>query len=224
MTLDKLTRRTSWPMSLGPPPGADRPLSPVGVTVEGAMRIERTRMWLGGRVIAIFGMAGIVLAAGTSGQAVAGDFGRLDTDCHGLKLKQASGLPSGLVHTYRFEGTCNLVSVHPSGPSVQRAFPARAQVTWNHSKRELVESFATLGTFEFGKRTRGGTLRSVYRCNEDPIVVTKGVACTGVAHKNETAIEPLSNPFLKLYRPITRGKTTLAEATAASRRSDGRGE
>jgi hypothetical protein len=124
------------------------------------------------------------------------------------------------VHTYGFEGTCNLVSVYPGGPSVQRTFPARAHVTWNASTRELVESFATIGTFDFDKRTRGGTLRSSYRCNQDPIVVTKGVACTGVAHENETAIEPLSNPFLKLYRPITRGKTTLAEATALSRRAD----
>jgi hypothetical protein len=186
--------------------------------MEDVMRMKRTQASRSGRAVLIIGMASVVLTVGGDGQALDEPFALLDTDCHALKLKAASGVPDGAVHTYDFEGTCNLVNVYPSGPSVVRRFPARAHVTWDVSKRELVEHFATLGTFEWDHRTRGGEVESIYRCNEDPIVVKKGVACTGVAHKNQTAIEPLSNPFKKLFRPITRGKTTLSEATALSRR------
>jgi hypothetical protein len=165
----------------------------------------------------MLGMAAAVLAGVGGGQAMATD--DFDTDCHALKLKRADAFRSGFKNfrKYEFEGTCNLVLRKKNGPSVIRTFPVGAKVLWDIGGQYLIEDFWTLGTFKGPYTwTLGGKVHSEYRCNEDPIVVTKGVACTGVVHQNDSGIEPLSNPFKKLYRPITRGKTTLAEATALS--------
>jgi hypothetical protein len=119
-------------------------------------------------------------------------------------------------------GTCNLILLLKSGPEVERRFPVKAHVVWNAETKELIEDFATIGTFEYRQfpasplQTLGGNVHSVYACNDDPIVVSRGVACTGVSHENTTGIGELSRPYKKLYRPITRGKTTLAEASALS--------
>jgi hypothetical protein len=193
--------------------------------MEDVMWNRRAGMRGAGRTTALFGAAAIVLlAAGAHGNAYAST-AWWDTDCHALKLKAATGVPRGPVHTYDFEGTCNLIWVKPTGPSVFHRFPAQAHVIWNTHSREVVEDFAMIGTFRWPagnlppgnppKTMIGGSVHSVYLCNDDPIVV-HDVACSGVSHQNDTGITALSNPFQSQIRPITRGKTTLAEATKLS--------
>ncbi|HEV8374739.1 MAG TPA: hypothetical protein VGR38_00735 [Candidatus Polarisedimenticolia bacterium] len=144
-----------------------------------------------------------------------------DTDCHALKLKAATGAPAGAVRTYDFEGTCNVVFVLDTGPKVEGVFPAKAHAAWDEGRKQLSETFTILGTFRHPDTFRGfpmvsGDVQSVYACNEDPIIVQKGVACNGVSHVNNTGLKELSKPYKHLNRPITRGKTTLAEAAALS--------
>jgi hypothetical protein len=191
------------------------------MALEDEMQMERSVRWLTPQM-AMTAVAVFMAMASAVGPAWAGDVIESDTDCHALKLKAATGLGSGAVRTYDFEGTCNLIELRKSGPKVERRFPAKAHVTWNAQKKELVEDFSTIGTFQYREFpayplvTLGGNVHSVYACNDDPIVVTHGVACNGVSHENHTGIPMLSNPYKKLYRPITRGKTTLAEATVLS--------
>jgi hypothetical protein len=129
-------------------------------------------------------------------------------NCKGLKLKEASGVPDGAVHTYKFVGTC--------WDGTSKNFPAEASVTWDGKARRLTENFTIIGTFINGAgKSYSGTVSSVMRCNDDPLI-TKGV-CNPESHNNETGAVFLSNPYKEGPRPITQGKTTLAEATALSK-------
>jgi hypothetical protein len=80
----------------------------------------------------------------------------------------------------------------------------------------LNEAFQIIGTYvnPDGKSYSGRVL-SQLKCNDDPEVIPAAV-CNPVAHKNETGAKFLSVPYLQQRRPITKGRTTLAEALSAS--------
>jgi hypothetical protein len=166
--------------------------------------------WLSGEIT----LSLWVLALGTPHPAAAqipvldaGDeFKAEGANCSGLKLKGASGVV-GMRHTYYFVGTCY---------DGQRQFPAEAKVAWDRKAYSLSEDFQILGTFiNSAGKSYAGHVRSVFKCNDDPTVIPQA-ACNGVGHTNETGAKFLSRPYVELRRPITKGKTTLAEAKALS--------
>jgi hypothetical protein len=143
----------------------------------------------------------------------AGDeFTTAGPNCAGLKLQAATGVISttssvGTKHDYKFVGSCF---------DGAKSFPAAASVAWDRSTFTLRESFEILGTFvNSAGKSYSGAVGSQFKCNEDPLVVPQAV-CNGLAHKNETGANFLSRPYLEQHRPITKGKTTFAEAKALS--------
>jgi hypothetical protein len=133
-------------------------------------------------------------------------------NCEGLKLQAATGVVGmtsvvGTKHTYRFVGTCF---------DGAKTFPAEAYVEWDRTSFSLKENFGILGTFvNSAGKSYSGSVQSLFKCNEDPLVLPQA-ACNGVVHSNETGAKFLSRPYLEQHRPITKGKTTFAEAKALS--------
>jgi hypothetical protein len=133
-------------------------------------------------------------------------------NCEGLKLQAATGVftPTSMVgtrHTFSFVGTCF---------DGAKSFPAAASVEWDRGGFTLKENFGILGTFvNSAGKSYSGSVQSVFKCNEDPLVVPQAV-CNGVAHNNETGAKFLSRPYLEQHRPITKGKTTFTQAKALS--------
>ena len=153
-----------------------------------------------------------LLAGIPAGSLRAQEFMGPATNCTGLKLQEASGVPKNSRHTYLFNGTCDLLMVGDNTHLVHR-FPAEAVVRWDKKTKELREDFRILGGFSWDGKTIGGRVNSRFICNDDPLVTS--AACNGVGHTNETGLEALSGAYQE-FRPITKGKTTLAEATAKS--------
>jgi hypothetical protein len=177
------------------------------------MRIETTRL-----NVLLF-----VIGLGASGPVLAGYF---DSDCHALKLKDASGVPQAKKRSYSFTGTCNLNYVESSGPLVLQTVPAVAHGEWDAYKFEFKESFSLLvgvslpgvqdgNTHINGWDVSTGVVESVFKCNDDPLVTN--ASCGTILHKNESGFDPFSNPALKQHRPLLKGKTKLAEATELSK-------
>jgi hypothetical protein len=159
------------------------------------------------------GVASIGLAPRAASAQFGGEaFSTADANCEGLKLKAATGVVGltsgvGTRHSYSFVGTCF---------DGAKSFPAAASVTWDRSSFTLSESFGILGTFvNSAGKSYSGSVKSVFKCNEDPLIVSQA-ACNGVAHSNEPGAKFLSRPYLEQHRPITKGKTTFAEARALS--------
>jgi hypothetical protein len=127
-----------------------------------------------------------------------------DTDCRGLVLVAATGVPAGTTHTYQFQGTCKLLGKLGSFFSPPQW--TRAQAEWN----------AVTGTFHERVVTEGkyaGTIEMWLKCAKDPVVTS--VTCVQVNYRNPTGWSGFDGAWHQ-RRPITRGKTTLAEATILS--------
>ena len=181
------------------------------MTTVGAPRIETLFLWEAEmRHMGQWRWFMIVLIAAAfvprAGMAQA--FSLEGANCKGLKLKEASGVPDGVVHNYKFIGTC--------WDGTSKNFPAEASVTWDGKSRRLTENFAIIGTFvNSAGKSYSGKVSSVMRCNDDHMI-TNGV-CNAESHNNETGAAFLSNPYKQGPRPITQGKTTLAEAASMSK-------
>jgi hypothetical protein len=161
-------------------------------------------------------LAGVALTVFAPQRALAQfsgeEFSTPGANCEGLKLQAATGVVSltsavGAKHTYRFVGTCF---------DGAKAFPAEASAEWDRTSFSLRENFRILGTFvNSAGKSYSGSVQSLFKCNEDPLVLPQA-ACNGVAHNNETGAKFLSRPYLQQHRPITKGKTTFAQAKALS--------
>jgi hypothetical protein len=137
------------------------------------------------------------------------EFSSEGPNCYALKLKAATGVVS-LKHTYHFVGTCY---------DGNRSFPAEAHVTWDRSGYALVEDFQIIGTYvNSAGKAYSGHVQGWFQCNDDPTVVPSA-ACNPVGHINQTGAKFLSKPCTEGRRPITKGKTTLAEATTLSQQA-----
>ncbi len=138
-----------------------------------------------------------------------------DSNCSGLKLKSASGIPGTRLHQYKFVGTCNITN---NRPEVERTVPAVAEARWDGTKLEFQESFKLLGDVNYsGGTITSGSVATIFKCNDDPLI--SNAACVVVHHKNSSGFPPFSNPAVQQHRPLLRGKTTLAEATALSKQN-----
>jgi hypothetical protein len=138
-----------------------------------------------------------------------------DSNCSGLKLKGASGIPGTRLHQYKFVGTCNITN---NRPEVERTVPAVAEARWDGTKLEFQESFKLLGDVNYsGGTITSGSVATIFKCNDDPLI--SNAACVVVHHKNSSGFPPFSNPAVQQHRPLLRGKTTLAEATALSKQN-----
>lgn len=171
----------------------------------------RTRGWKDQRAVWLTALAVMLFVprAGVAQFGAGDEFTTSGASCEGLKLKAATGVVAatggvvGTKHSYSFVGTCF---------DGAKTFPAVARVEWDRASFSLKEEFGILGTFvnSAGKSYSGG-VQSLFKCNEDPLVVPQA-ACNGVSHNNQTGAKFLSRPYLEQHRPITKGKTTLAEA------------
>ncbi len=144
----------------------------------------------------------------------------LDSNCTGLKLKSASGVPGSPVHEYSFSGTCAIMwSTGDGERKWSRIVPANASARWDAASQEFSESFNVLASFEgAGFWSVGpGEVRTTFKCNDDPLI--SNAACGVVTHSNESGFLPFSNPAKKQTRPLLKGKTTLAEASKKSAES-----
>jgi hypothetical protein len=153
-------------------------------------------------------------------------FAQFDSDCRGLKLKAASGIPQVKVHKYSFLGTCKIIFVHSGGSiDVLATVPAEAQGEWDGTKLQFSESFRVLANAHYGGADEGnshwnggdisaGKVATVFKCNDDPLITN--ASCLHTAHSNQSGFPQFSNPALH-NRPLLKDKTTLAEAVAMSK-------
>jgi hypothetical protein len=155
-------------------------------------------------------------------------FAGFDSDCQGLKLKGASGVPQEKVHKYSFLGTCNIIFVRSeSGGSINllTTVPAEAQGEWDAVKLQFSENFRVLANAHYGGVDEGNThwnggditnglVQTVFKCNDDPLITN--ASCLQTAHSNQSGFEQFSNPAFQ-NRPLLKGKTSLFEAAAMSK-------
>ncbi len=128
-----------------------------------------------------------------------------DADCRGLVLQAAAGVPADARHVYQFQGPCKL-SVGKFGSINYPAQWTRAQAEWNAVTGAFYERVVTEGKF-------AGTIEMWLKCAKDPVVTS--VECVQVDYRNPTGWSGFDGAW-KQRRPITRGKTTVFEATTKS--------
>jgi len=131
-----------------------------------------------------------------------------DADCRGLVLQAAAGVPADARHVYQFQGPCKL-SVGKFGSINYPAQWTRAQAEWNAVTGAFYERVVTEGKF-------AGTIEMWLKCAKDPVVTS--VACVQVDYRNQTGWSGFDGAW-KQSRPITRGKTTVFEATILSNKA-----
>jgi hypothetical protein len=144
-------------------------------------------------------------------------------DCTGLKLVAASGIPAGPSRKYTFHGICRILELYPKTGNVAGfeydADDGEAKTlatvwtdlaaTWNSQTGDFKEVAKTQAPY-------AGTISMVLRCAGDPVLT--GVTCKGLGYTNTTGWSGFDRVYA-VPRPISRGKTTLAEATALSQQA-----
>jgi hypothetical protein len=165
----------------------------------------------------------LVLAAAPAwGQFSSSSLNEPGCDCGGLKLVAASGVPNGDGHSYKFQGICKLLEVsHGSNQFLGFTTSTDSSSTtlgtvwvvagakWSAKTGQFTEHLTVQGQYP-------GEVAMSLKCAQDP-VITNG-ACFAVAYKNTTGWSGFDGPY-SVPRPITRGKTTLAEATKFSQQA-----
>ena len=139
-------------------------------------------------------------------------------DCYGLKLMAAAGVPGGVVHKYKFKGTCKkYISHREDGKEKSRS----EEVTlWAEAKAEWDGQANTLEEGVSLKNPQGpysGKVETIFKCTKDPIIYS--TSCVVFAHNNTTNWEPFSYGPWNEKRPVVKGKTTLLEAIAFSKKA-----
>lgn len=143
-----------------------------------------------------------------------------NVDCHGLKLVSASGIPAGPTREYKFHGICNIQEVFSktgsfAGFEYDQDDPAAKTLatvwtdvvaTWNSQTGNFTEHAKTQAPY-------AGLVSMALRCAGDPVLT--GVTCKGLGYSNTTGWDGFDLAYA-IPRPISRGKTSLAEATALS--------
>ena len=150
----------------------------------------------------IAALAVLLLATSTTARA------QKDTDCAGLKLAEASGIPEGSSHVYRFQGTCDITERSNGRTYLVAQQWTRAEAMWQAATGEFHESVTTEGKYP-------GTIEMWLKCGRDPVI--ESGSCIQVKFQNPTGWPGFDGAW-KQHRPVTRGKTTLAEATAIAKR------
>jgi hypothetical protein len=141
-------------------------------------------------------------------------------DCRGLKLVAASDVPNGKRPSYRFAGSCRLTIITTDVHKDAGLFPdkdvtedpvgsvsATVEVTWNRGTGKMEEVTLVKGDV-------AGRITMFLRCAEDPVVTS--TTCVRIFYQNETDWTGFDGAWLA-NRPISRGKTTVAEASALSK-------
>src|SRR5262245_10842962 len=180
----------------------------------------------------------LLLAIGLAAGGTARAAPYMDSDCHALKLQDASGVPQSSKRHYWFSGTCNINAVLDTGPKVLRTVPAVAEGSWDGASKTCSETFhllgsvyidiyaASTGSSIFGSSSVNlggftistGVVSSTFKCNEDPLVSSAACVLVQGTHSNLSGFDAFSNPAERQHRPMLKGKTTLAEATAVSKK------
>ncbi len=144
------------------------------------------------------------------------NFSSTAVSCGGLKLESAAGVPDQPTHKYVFGGSCRVYQSGGDSPNPQHSFPVKAEAVWDGAAHRLSESLTILGKFTYYDKEIGGSLSSTYFCDTDPVIGK--AACNAAQHSNSTNLTQLSEPFAD-HRPITAGRTTLAEAASLSQKA-----
>jgi hypothetical protein len=139
------------------------------------------------------------------------------SDCYGLTLQGAKGVPDEPSHQYEFKGVCRKYVAHiKDGKEESRSDEvtlwAEAKAEWNGQANTLEESVSL-------KNPQGpysGKVMTILKCTKDPIIYK--TRCVVFDHSNTTKWEPFSHAALVQKRPILQGKTTLKEATNLSKK------
>lgn len=145
-----------------------------------------------------------------------------DANCGGLKLVAAAGIPSGKAREYKFHGICKILRVYPKtgsfagyewdkGAKVEELASVWADVavSWNSQTGYLKEVTKTQHPY-------AGQITMDLRCAGDPVLTDVG--CKGLSYSNTTGWSGFDRVYT-VPRPLSRGKTTLAEASALSQQT-----
>jgi len=145
-----------------------------------------------------------------------------DANCGGLKLVAAAGIPSGQAREYKFHGICKILWVYPKTGSfagyewdkdtkIEEVASVWADValSWNSQTGYMKE--VTKTQFPYA-----GQISMELRCADDPVLTSVG--CKGLSYTNTTGWGGFDRVYT-VPRPLSRGKTTLAEASALSQQT-----
>ena len=136
------------------------------------------------------------------------------TDCSGLQLYSAKGVPTGPTHGYAFRGICRELEKNGDGKVVSIRWEGWVEVEskYDKSTAQLLEGVkVTMSGHSDGPPS--GTMTLVLKCAQDPILT--GASCTIMKSDVKT---PWPD-FVKAWqsgKPFTGGKVTVAQATALS--------
>ena len=172
------------------------------------------------RCSAVLVAAGLLAAPALRAQIISSStYPYQDVDCSELKLTAAEGIQGGSSQSYAFQGPCKLlrskvttdkVAGISTGSSTSSAVEAtvwvKAEVVWDKQSGLLSEGVSVEGAY-------AGKLAMQLKCTSDPVIYV--VTCYQEAYKNGTGWEGWDRAWLKA-RPITYGKTTLAQAKTFS--------
>jgi hypothetical protein len=111
------------------------------------------------------------------------------------KVKLTKAKIVGQDHAYEFEGSCY-------SDSIQNLIPVKVQAVWKGASKQALEQVIV-------SAQGGGHIGTTTTCGDDPWITQ--ASCSVSSHSNTTGYN-----FLSWSIPLTRGLTTLAEATAMS--------
>jgi hypothetical protein len=160
------------------------------------------------------------LAAGLPVCAAAQNFTSTRTDCSGLELYGAKGIPSGSKHGYQFRGICRELEMDDDKTVLGVRWQGWVEVESVYDTKTA--TFIEGATVKISGPSSGppsGDVNMILKCAQDPMLTSS--KCTVM---QSAATTPWPN-FVQAWqngKPFTQGKVTLALATSLSSKTSSR--
>jgi hypothetical protein len=153
------------------------------------------------------------LIAIASRDAVAQNFTSTRTDCSGLQLYAAQGVPTGPTHGYRFRGICRELE-EDEGTLVRVRWEGWVELESRYDPKTatLIEA-ASVKMSGHSDGPPSGTVQLVLRCAQDPMLTP--AKCTIIQSAAKAPWPDFVTAWLN-GNPFTKGKVTLALASSLS--------
>ncbi|HSJ63028.1 MAG TPA: hypothetical protein VK922_03880 [Gemmatimonadaceae bacterium] len=156
------------------------------------------------------------LAAALPASAAAQTFPSTRTDCSGLELFGAKGIPNGATHAYQFRGICRELKMGV-GKILDVRWEGWVEIEsiYDTKTATLVEG-ATVKISGPSSGPPSGDIKLVLKCAQDPMLTAS--KCT-IMQSTATTSWPDFAQAWKSGTPFTQGKVTLALASSLSSKS-----
>jgi hypothetical protein len=158
-----------------------------------------------------------VLAISLPASVTAQNFTSTRTDCSGLELYGAKGIPNGSTHAYQFRGICRELEMDDGTTVLGVRWEGWVEIesTYDTKTATLVEG-ATVKISGPSSGPPSGDIKLVLKCAQDPMLTSSKCA---VMQATSTTNWPDFAKAWQSGKPFTQGKVTLALASSLSSKS-----